>query len=190
MKKFILLSILLLTACIGTTPPSKFYTLNNISSSPQTYPSAKLFIGIGEVSIPQYLDKPQIVVRDSNQVELSVSEFNRWGEPLKDAIQSVLANDLTNYLPASTIKPTSYRQENFDYLIWIEIDRLDGTWKQEASLSAWWTIFNNNSQAIIRQKTEFKIPLGQNYDNLAQQYSLLINQLAQEIALQITKLKK
>ena len=120
MKKFILLSVLFLTSCIGTTPPSKFYTLNSITDTNSSYPSAKTFIGISEVSIPQYLDKPQIVVRDSNNVELFVSEFNRWSEPLGDIIQSTLTNDLAFYLPDATIKPTSYRQEDFDYLFFGE----------------------------------------------------------------------
>lgn len=190
MKKFIILLVLFTGACVGTSIPSKFYTLNSISSVSQTLVSPKLFIGVGDISIPQYLDKPQIVVRDRNNVELNVSEFNRWSEPLGDAVQLALADDIAVYLPNATVKPTSFRQENFDYLVWVEINRFDGIWNEDAVLSAWWTVFNNNSKVIMRQKSEIKAPLGKTYDDLARQYGKMISELAEQVAIQLSKLKK
>ncbi|MBE6452867.1 MAG: membrane integrity-associated transporter subunit PqiC [Alphaproteobacteria bacterium] len=190
MKKLILSLIIFLSACIGTSTTPKFYTLNSISASSQNFTTGKIFIGVGEVSVPQYLDKPQMVTRDTNQVELNISEFNRWSEPLGDAIQQAVTDDLAIYLPNATVKPTSYRQENFDYLVWIEINRFDGTWGKNAILSAWWSIYNRNSQIIIHQKTDISASLNKSYDDLAQQYSNLVSKMSFEIASQLAKLKK
>lgn len=190
MKKIFLLAFIMLSACVGTTPDSKFYTLSSITSAPQTYKSVNLIIGVGEVSVPQYLDRAQMVVRDSNQVELSVSELHRWSEPLGDAMQLALADDLAKYLPNALIKPTSLRQENFDYLLWVEVNRFDGIWNKTADLSVWWSVYNKNSKVVLREKTDLQLSLGNSYDDLVQKDSELINLLAKQIAVKIANLKK
>ncbi|MBR2884267.1 MAG: membrane integrity-associated transporter subunit PqiC [Alphaproteobacteria bacterium] len=190
MKKVVFVALFLLAACVGTSSPSKFYVLNSISSTTNTFDSAKLFIGVGEVSVPMYLDKPQIVMRDKNQVELNISEFDRWSEPLGDAIQLALADDLAVYLPKTTVKPTSFREETFDYVVWVEINRFDGTLKQDVVLSAWWSIFDKNGKLVVREKSDLTRSLGKTYDDLALQNSVLVSELAEQIASKLAKLKK
>ncbi|MBE6444855.1 MAG: membrane integrity-associated transporter subunit PqiC [Alphaproteobacteria bacterium] len=190
MKKICLVALFLLASCVGTTPPSKFYVLNSINSTTNTFDSAKLFIGVGEVNVPMYLDKPQMVMRDKNQVELNISEFDRWSEPLGDAIQLALADDLAIYLPNATVKPTSFREEVFDYVVWVEINRFDGTWRQNVVLSAWWSIFDKNGKLVLREKADLARSLGKTYDDLALQNSELVSELAEQIASKLAKLKK
>lgn len=189
MRKLILGLAFLVCACVGTTPQSTFYTLSTITEAPVVYEKAKMFVGVGNVSVPVYLDRPQMVTRDKNQVELVVSELNRWSEPLGDAMQTALADDLAVYMPNATIKPTSYRQEKFDYVVWVEVNRFDGTWGKTADLSVWWSIFDGNGKLKAREKTDLQRKLGKKYEELAIKDSELVGELAGVIAQKLAKMK-
>ena len=192
MKKiFALLALLAVTACFGgTTPPAKFYSLTSIGSSAETYKSARLMIGVEEVKVPAYLDKPQMVTRSDNQVELEVSEFNRWSEPLSVAIQRTIADDLAVYLPNATVKPSSFRREGFDYTVWVEINKFDGSWGKSMDLSVWWSVFDRNGNVVLQERADLSRPLGKTYDDMAVQDSDLISELSRQIAVKLARLKK
>ena len=189
MKKLVLGLVFMISACVGTTPQSTLYTLSAITSAPVIYENAKMFVGVGNVNVPVYLDRPQMVTRDKNQVELVVSELNRWSEPLGDAMQTALADDLAVYMPNAIIKPTSYRQENFDYVVWVEVNRFDGIWRKTADLSVWWSIFDGNGKLRAREKTDLQRKLGKRYEDLAIKDSELVGELAGIIAERLSKLK-
>lgn len=191
MRKYgVLLATFLVCGCIGVSPQSKFYGLNSISESSITFDSAKLAVGVGEVKVPAYLDKPQIVTRQANQVELNVSEFHRWSEPLSAVLRQALTDDLAVYLPNAMVKPTSFRREGFNYVLWVEVNKFDGTWGKTADLSVWWSVFDANNNLVLREKTDLSRPLGKTYDDLMQQDSDLVSELAREMAAKIAKLKK
>ncbi len=192
MKKiFILAAVLMTAACLsGTTQPAKFYSLNSISDSSVTFKSAKLVIGVEEVKVPVYLDKPQMVTRHENQVELNVSEFNRWSEPLSVAMQRAIADDMAVYLPQAVVKPTSFRREGFDYIVWVEVNKFDGSWGRTVDLSVWWSIYNKDGRLMFRERSDLSRPLGKTYDELVLQDSDLVSELARQIAAKAAKLKK
>ncbi len=54
-------------------------------------------IGVGPVHLPGYLDQDQIVTRIS-QHRVSVSDSDRWAEPLDDNIEQSLAHNLSMLL--------------------------------------------------------------------------------------------
>ena len=189
-KLFTIMTLILLGGCMGISRPARFYSLTTQTTAPQIFKSAKIFVGIEPVKVPVYLDKPQIVTRNPNKVELNISELNRWAEPLSDAIQNTLSADIGNALPKAVIKPSSFRKEGFDYIVWVEITKFEGTWTENVTLEAWWSILNNDNQPIIRNKVNFNRPLGDTYDNLVVQQSLLIGELAEEISTYLAKLPK
>ena len=101
-----------LSACVGTSQPARFYSLQTENLSGHTY-SRQLSIGIEEFSIPSYLDKPQMVVRGDNGVELQPSELNRWSEPLSVMLPRILADDLSLLFPNALVKPRNFRPGKF-----------------------------------------------------------------------------
>lgn len=190
-KLFALIAVVLLGGCLGGfSSPSRFYSLTPQEAPAQTYKSSRLFVGVEPVKVPVYLDKPQIVTRNANQVELSISENNRWAEPLSDAMQNVLASDLGALLPGATVKPSSFRKEGFDYIVWVEINKFEGTWNRQAELDAWWSILNADGKIVARNKVNLSRPLGTGYDNLVQQQSVLLEELAAQIAARLARLPK
>ncbi len=183
--------ILAVSGCFGGySPQSKFYSLTPEAAPAEPFASGRLTIGVAAVQIPPYLNKPQMVTREDNQVEISVSEFNRWSEPLSAMVQQALASDLAGWLPQAEVKPSGFSHIGFDYIIKAEITKFDGIFGNQASLNAWYSIFNRNGALLRRNEVKLSVPLGKNYDDLARQDSVLVNRLAGEIAAQIVSLKK
>lgn len=192
MKKLLgLLMIVFTAACFGgTSRPAKIYNLNSVGNGGETFKSAKLVIGVEEVKVPIYLDKPQMVVREDNQVEMNISEYNRWSEPLGAAMQRAVADDMAAYLPNAVVKPTSFRREGFDYIVWLEVNRFDGSFGKTVDLSVWWSVYTAQGQMVFRSKSDLSRPLGKTYDDLAVQDSDLIGELSKQIAARVARLAK
>jgi len=97
----------LMSGC-ASTPQAKFYTLGArpAQENAQTAP-ARLSISIDAVTVPELVDRPQMVVRiDATQVR--IDEYARWAEPLKSQITNVLVADLAQALPGALV--TGYGQ--------------------------------------------------------------------------------
>ncbi len=181
------LGILLLSACLGQTPNSMFYSLQTIRPE-QPVSMRKMSIAINRAVIPSYLDKPQIVMADADGVELQISEYQRWGENLASLLPRIMADDLGELLPNALVKPQSFTPQNYQYYLTLEVNRMDGTWNREAVLETWWSISDSQSRVIKRQKTSLTAPLGNSYEDYVQTQSRLMGELAQQIAQTLAKL--
>ena len=83
------LMLLTLAGC-ETSEQARLYTLSGLpftaaSASIQPASTSALAIGIGPVTLPFYLDRPQIVRRTSPN-RLEIAEFDRWAEPLSNTV--------------------------------------------------------------------------------------------------------
>ena len=104
-----------LTACLGgRSADPNFYTLS--PTSEKVISDKNITIGINRVRIARHLDRPQIITQSLKTSQITVSEMNRWIEPLSDLIARTLTTDMSKALPNSTIKTRSIGQENFDYI--------------------------------------------------------------------------
>jgi uncharacterized lipoprotein YmbA len=76
-------------------------------------------IGIGPVTLPKYLDRPQIVTFTSPYA-LNVVEFDRWAEPLESTFVRVLAENLALLLPRAhvVVSPCRARRRSITRLRW------------------------------------------------------------------------
>ena len=185
MKKVVFLFALLLAGC-GISRPSTFYHLE-AASQDAAISQKNITVGIDEVIVPKYADRPQMVLQEANSSELKISEFNRWAEPLNYAIARILADDLSSYLPKSTIKPRTYMTKKFAYTINVEISKFDIIPNQKVALDSWWTIFKNGN-IVYQGRSKFSQPVDGDLNNLVNAQSNLINQTAKEIAQKLTRL--
>ena len=81
--------------CAARSPGSDFYTLSAMGSAAPA--PAGYSIAVGPVSVPEIVDRPQIVVR-SGPNKVFIDEFHRWGSPLGDGISRVVAENLSAIL--------------------------------------------------------------------------------------------
>lgn len=190
MKKFfITLCCFLSSACFSPeTQVAKFYMLSSFADE-QPLATKKISVAVEPVTLPDYLDRPQIILRKENSSEMIISEENRWASSLSEMIQRVLANDLKKALPQSYVRADLFGEENFNYLIDLEIDTMNGILGQKASLVVWWSISNGNGKVLFRQKSEFEAPYSSGYEEYVHLQSQLFNQLSQEIAQKLLTMK-
>lgn len=65
---------------------------------------------------------------------------------------------------------------------------MDGILGDQAILSAWWSIINNDGKIIFREQSSLKRPLGTSYADYVAVQSKLVNDLSEQIAKRLSKL--
>jgi uncharacterized lipoprotein YmbA len=82
------------------SPDPAIYTLRAVNGG--VLGGGPVAIKIARPGLAGYLDRPEIV-RDSSVSRLALSSGERWGEPLGDMVGRVLALDLAQRLPGSSV---------------------------------------------------------------------------------------
>ncbi|MCU7836649.1 MAG: PqiC family protein [gamma proteobacterium symbiont of Taylorina sp.] len=180
-----LLSGLLFLSGCASTQQSNFYHFEESVDIALTGVEKGYVVGVGPIQLPEYLNRPQIVTRNS-EYHLNVSEFNRWLEPLNDSIIRLLVVNLSNNLQSNRVYwiPRQDRNIPLDIRIVIDIGRFDGKLGKNVSLESRWTIFNHNNQpaltrvSLINQKVN-----GPAYEDLVIAMSQALKSLGKEISI-------
>ncbi len=180
-------STLLLSGCFsGVSKPATFYML---SAQPilSTVSQVKTSVGVVPVEVPEFLDKPQIVLNETDTL-MTISETNRWSEPLAQVTQRVLVEDLQRLLPNVYVQTKGYDDNKFNRLVQVEINTMTGNLDKEAMLSVWWTLKNGSGAVMTRKRFDKTIALkNDSYGDYVRAQSILWSDLAHEIAIQIAK---
>ncbi len=172
-----------LSAC-GFSKQSTFYVLdsNAVPEKSQTLKSAQnILFGIEPVFLPNYLEKPQIIIREPDTVTLTVSEFNRWAESLSAVFPRVLANAISKKMGYPAAKQINLNRSLFPYRIFIEVLRFDSSFNQEAVLDTWWTIMTDSGKLIYRTRSTLITPVGETYVSVVQAQQKLLYELGDVI---------
>ncbi|MBN2299441.1 MAG: membrane integrity-associated transporter subunit PqiC, partial [Deltaproteobacteria bacterium] len=154
-----------LAGCAGT-PPSRFYLLSPLHSSghmqAQLTEPGCISLGIGPVELPQYLNRPQIITRISEN-ELDLADFDKWAEPLDENISRVLVENLIGLLDPDSFAIHPWKGSmHIDYRIALEIIRFDGSLSSSASLVARWSIFDHEGRnLLITKRVAYSEPVQQ-----------------------------
>lgn len=186
MRRFlwILTACMFLNAC-GSSRPSTFYVLDSNAMPPQSVTlknADNIFIGIEPVFIPNYLDKPQIVIRNDDSVTLTMSEFNRWAEQLGDVFPRVLANAISEKAGYPAAKQINLNRDLFPYRLFVEVLRFDAAFNNEAVLDTWWTFMSNSGKIIYRTRSTLVAPVGGSYAEVVEAEQKLLKELGYTIA--------
>lgn len=189
---FLCIGLILLSSCFGgRTNPSNFYNLVTSDDGETRIKTKENFvIGIELVSVPGYLDRPEIVTRKAGNTELDISEYNRWAEPLSTSLQRVISNNMSTYMPNSTVRPITIFRKYFDYTIVVYINGFEGRFNDKVYLNAWYFIADKNGNNLLSERIVLDIPVGNTYDDLVEKQSVLIGNLSEELAKRIGKVRR
>jgi len=184
-----LLSIMLLLNGCGTTPPSKFYTLEAMSGSETTQiaPDRRnnLHIGIGPVQFAEYLQRSQIVTR-TNDTEVNLAETHRWAEPLHNNFGRILAENLSTLIGTDKISLHPSRNwSDIDYQVVVNVWQFDASKEGEVILVANWSIRGKGgSELLTMKKSAFSTNLESTtaYTDVVRALSKTVEMLSNEIA--------
>jgi hypothetical protein len=173
---------LTLAAC-SRSPAPRFYVLTALEPSAEETGAADLAVGVGPVTLAPHLDRPQLVTRDGN--ELRLGDFDRWGEPLREGIARVLAENLARLLGSDRIWTYPWRPAApVDVQVTVEVTRCDAE-GGEAVLAARWAVFDGGEMRLAR-RSSFRRPAS-GYPAAAAALSEALAELSGEIAAAIRR---
>ena len=182
---------LLLAACAQTLP-SRFYTLSGLpDDAAPSAASSDLAIGVGPISLPNYLDRPEIVRRaTANQFQFA--EYDRWGEPLGDVFPRVMAENLSELLATDRVFLLPQRRATtIDYQVEVQVTRFDADVGGPAILAARWEIYDDDGKSLFIDRSTFTETVdGEDYGAVATAMSQTVAALSREIATAITALPR
>ena len=183
---------LLLAGCGTFSPrpdPSRFFTLSSLPEVEQarlknsTRPE-KMFLGIGPIKFPSYLDRQEIVVRTA-QNRFEVSEHDRWAEPLQENFSRVLSENLALLLDTDLIIIYPWSPANRpSYQVEIEVLRLEANSERNGQLFARWSILDsaNKKVAVVKESRVTRNAKEKSTDGSVAALSEAVGDLSREIA--------
>ena len=182
-------AVLLLAGC-KSSPEARFYMLQaddqNVAVTMVYYEhldGAK--ISVEPVRVPNHLDRPQIITKNTQTAELSYSEFHRWAESLSDTLHWVLIRNLGARLPGSVVwNDRAMAEVKSEYKVGVNVLSATGTLGESAELIARWNIFSGETYELIETGlfSETLKPESASHNDYVQALSKLAADLSGQIA--------
>jgi len=191
----VILVIVALTglAGCGRTGPSRFYTLGALSANTfQKNTEKGLSVCVGPVEISDYLERPQIVTR-SSQNEIQLAEFDKWAGSLKNNIARVLAGNLSALLDTDQVSVFPWRAPvPAQYQVSVQVNGLDAIPGEKVWIDAQWMILGQKGRKLVRsERTRLSLPVAKkDYAAIVAAQSRLLDSLSREIAEALTTAEK
>lgn len=185
----LIISGLLLAAC-GTTPEVRYYLIPARPgvAEPGALPAGKV-VGFGPMSLPEYLDRPQMVTRTSAS-RLQYLDEQRWAEPLAENITRVLREDLAGRLDVDQVLAYPWpRSRVVDFQVTLDITRFDADSTGTVSLEGHWSLLKQGGNASIAGRhITLSVPAqGTSPDAVAVAHGEALARLAGDIAAELQK---
>ena len=185
-------ALLVFGACINLdasrSTATRFYLLES-KVTPKTAMgspsmSSDLALGIGPVSIPPYLDRPQLVTRASGN-ELRVDEFHQWAEPLRDTILRVTRENLSVLTDGGHVHSYPFRQSvAIDYQITLDLLQFEPNPAGSVTLKSVWRIVERGGRQRVMQRRSVSVQPSRSNDvaDVVDAMSTALAALTEEIA--------
>lgn len=167
----------------GSSPVARFYTLKPDATLTSAQDAVPLHVVVSPVTIPDLVDRPQIVTRAAdNQVLLG--EFDRWGEPLKGDIARVIAADLGALLGSERVGV--FESGSDVPPVWrvrVDVMRFDSMPGEAVAVEALWTVWPPKKSEPVMGRTIVREPVqGQGYDALVAAHDRALAAVSRDIA--------
>ena len=135
------------------TPPTRFYTLSPLQDAPGGAPPAnlpELTVGVGPVTLPPYLDRPQLVMRAGGN-RMVLADFDSWVEPLQGMFARVLGENLALLLGTDDVLMLPQRRDfTLDSQVEVDVTQFDVDNAGNAVLDARWWVYGRNGDKLLR----------------------------------------
>jgi uncharacterized protein len=175
------LAVSVLGGC--ASPKAAFYTLSMEAPRESASSGAPVTVVISSVTVPDLVDRPQIVVRAGNN-QVTINEFARWADPLKSQIPRVVAVDLGVVLNSTQVSvypiganPTAA------WRVQIDVQRFDATLGGAATVDVLWSVAPPGKGLPVTGHTSASEPCSDpGYDALVAAYSRALATVSRDIA--------
>jgi uncharacterized lipoprotein YmbA len=134
------MGVVLLAGCLGPRQDTSAFFLLSPVLPPAAESPVPVLVGVGPITIPAYLDRPQLIVRLSDN-QIALSDADRWAEPLDANIERTLEDNLAAMLPGSSfITYPWYPTEQPDYALALDFRRFEADSTGAVTLEATWSL--------------------------------------------------
>ena len=177
--KFLILTSTAVASATGTAPLAASGSASN------------LVIGVGPITFPDYLRRPEVVTRIGPS-EISLSDRERWAEPLDSAFARVLSDNLSQLLGTQQVATFPwYNSSRIDYAVQINVMRFETGPKGKPELDAQWSIRDARSgKVLLAKESDISGPLADADSSPSAGLSQVLGTLSQEIASEIIRLNQ
>lgn len=192
-KAALLLLVLAMAGSLGCgrSQPVRYYVLAPVATpsgavAAQAVTRAPV-VGVRRVEIPDYLDREAIVTR-AGANEIGISDFERWGAPLRDALTQVIAENLRALLPGGRVVVSPWaRTAPIEHEVDVQVVRFEGRLGADCTLAARWSVIRTaGRETVASASSTLTQPAGQDHVTLVAAKSRLLADLSREIANAIT----
>jgi uncharacterized lipoprotein YmbA len=156
---FLLAGCLLLSAlaACGGDKPTRLYVLSAMPDTPDAAAARGVPIGIGPVTLPKYLDRPQIVTRVQDN-SLAQADLDQWGGDLYDNITHVLAANLSSLLKTDRVSLYPWKDRApIQYQVTLDITRFERDVDGSTVLSVFWSIVDpNDGKVLVMRRSTYR----------------------------------
>jgi uncharacterized protein len=179
-------AVLLLAAVLGgcgSSPIAHFYTLKPDATLTSAADPTPLHVVVNPVTIPDLVDRPQIVTRGTGN-QVSLDEFDRWGEPLKSDIARVIAANLGTLLGSERV---SVFDSGSDvppvWRVRVDVMRFDTMPGDAVTVDAQWTVWPpKKTTPVMGHSLEHEPVQGQGYDAVVAAHDRALAAVSRDIA--------
>ena len=174
----------ILVGCSGSPEP-RFYTMGGggtPASDRNEKATAEYTVAVGPISLPESVDRPQIVVRvGANQV--AIMEQHRWAAPLRSEISRVIAEDLGQLLSNRLVSSYEQNAGRPDIQVLVDLQRFDSTLGESVTIDALWSVRRSpNGQPKTGRSLIQERAGGEGYDARVAAHSRALATMSREIA--------
>ncbi|MBK4736887.1 PqiC family protein [Noviherbaspirillum pedocola] len=181
------LSAALIAGC-GTPGPDHFYTLAPpalASAAPAA--AARYTVSVGPVKLPQSVDRPQLVLRESGS-QVKILEQHRWAGPLPEEIARSLAASLARQLPDARITTGGNSVPRAGEMsVRLDIERFEASRDNGVTVQGVWTLRQEGVDPVSRQFTASETAGDGSYDAIVAAYSRALAAVGEAVSAEIRK---
>lgn len=173
---------LIATVLVGCqSPASRFYTLSATAKGTGTN-DLHCAVFVGPVTIPAEVDRPQFTLQITpNQV--AIDEFDRWAEPLSDAIAHAVAGDLSVLLGTPQVTTSRVGNARPEWQVSINVRRFESVPGKTVVVDALWEVRYASGKTTLSGHTLAREPVaGRSFNALAAAHSRALERVSEDIA--------
>lgn len=179
----LLIASAMAAGCAGTAPEIRYYVL--ATTAPGAPAPGQIVhrhtIVVGEITLPELVDRPQIVVSTREQ-RVRLLDEHRWAEPLRRAIPAALAAALARELPgARLVLAGEPAVREARYRVSVDVRRFESMPGEAALIETLWSVRSAAGAELRSGHSLLREPSTSGYDALVQAHARAIDRLGAEI---------
>lgn len=181
----VLAAVAILSGCAAPSKPANHYLMlpaaPAATAAPEDLALEDLALGVGPVTLTDYLQRQNLVVRES-PTRVRIAPDDRWAAPLDAHLSELLATNLRRHLGIEKVSTFPWpRAAQVDYQVTVHVARFIH-YGDRVRLEAHWRIFDARPSLVAEHLAEIEEPSGAGYDSIVEAMSRAVGGLSDEIA--------